>query len=83
MKLSILSFIVVCLLFSGTAFANGIVVVQATGTCGDGSQVTGQGSGADPAEATDNANKQIVMQCATRGLVESYDSAEIIRDTRS
>ena len=82
MKMLCLGIITTCVLLSGTAFASGIVVVENRGTCGDGTQVIGQGSGADPAEASSNANNKIVLQCATRGHVVSYDSSRIIRDTR-
>ncbi len=85
MKLSVLSFVAICLLLSGTALASGQVTVSASGTCNDGTQVTGNGAGADPAEATNEANRQIDAQCdiGNHGGVKSYDSAVITSDTRS
>ena len=85
MKLSVLSFVATCLLLSGTALASGQVTVSASGTCNDGTQVTGNGAGADPDEATNEANRQIDAQCEItigRGGVKSYDSAVITSDTR-
>ena len=83
MKLLTIGFAVGFLLIYGSAFASGIVIIEAKGTCKDGTQVTEQGNGADPAKATTKANKLIVVECASKGGVKSYDSAVIIRDTRT
>lgn len=82
MKLSCICITALCFLLSGTALASGIVIIENRGTCGDGTQVVGRGSGTDQIQASANANKQIIVQCASRGLVASYDSSVIIRDTR-
>jgi hypothetical protein len=57
------------------------VLVETTGTCGDDLPANGQGSGDSPATATTAANNQIVIECATRGHVKSFDSATVLSDT--